>query len=256
MKEGTWVQSLSSESAALVMQVRDGQVRFSQQSAVQEQIVMLVELGHLSIAQAQLVLERQLPITQQVLPMLSAASILLVRRIWFRNALLQWLHADTAPTETVVDAAQPGHSCDLAEANHQLTWVDQSQQLTLPDAGDWICAKSTVATELPQLSKWPSPRPRWSAAAAVDLPSKSLTDSATTVAGSVAGNRCLVGLLSPKDSRSAENGTNAAAVLELRGAAVSVDPAPSVTGAFSHHRALRSAPDATSTEQALISAFS
>ena len=62
MKEGTWVQPLSAESTPLIMQVRDGQVRFSQQSAAQEQIVMLVELGHLSIAQAQLVLERQLPI--------------------------------------------------------------------------------------------------------------------------------------------------------------------------------------------------
>ena len=42
MKEGTWVQPLSAESTPLVMQVRDGQVRFSQQSAAQEQIVMLV----------------------------------------------------------------------------------------------------------------------------------------------------------------------------------------------------------------------
>ena len=243
MKEGTWVQSLS------------GQVCFYQQSAAQEQIVMLVELGLLSIAQAQLILERQFPIKQQFLPMLSAASILLVRRIWFRNALLRWLHSDTASTQTVVSSVLPGHSCDLAEADHQLTWIDQSQQLPLPDAGDWICANSTAIPKLPQLSKWPPPPGR-------DF--QHLLQSICRQSRSPIPIQRLLEISQGIDIMWAcyhletagvlKTGSNAAAVLELSGAAVSVDPAPSVTGVFSHHGAMRTVPDAASTEQALIAA--
>ena len=255
MKEGTWVQSLSAESAPLTMQVCDGQVRFSQQSAAQAQLVMLVELGHLSIAQAQLVLERGLPLSQQALPMLSAASILLVRQIWFRNALLRWLQASTAATETEVGSALPGHSCDLAEATHQLTWIDQSQEIPLPGAGDWICA-STLAVPIPsQINKWPSPPGRDCQQLLQSICRQSRSPIPLQQVLEISqGIDVLWACYQLSAVGVLKIGPNAAAVLELRGAAVSVDPAPSVAGVFSYRQAVRSAPDADSTEQALIAA--
>ena len=51
-----------------------------------------------------------------------------------------------------------------------------------------------------------------------------------------------------------KTGPSAAAVLELRGADVSIDPAPSVAGGGAYRETLRSSLDVTSAEQALVSA--
>ena len=187
--------------------------------------------------------------------MLSAASILLVRRIWFRNALLQWLHADASASETVVDARLPGHSCDLAEANHQLTWVDQSLQLHLSAPDDWICASSAATHMLPQLSKWPSPPGRDGQPLLQSICRQSRSPIPLQRLLEISqGIDVLWACYHLSAAGVLKTGPSAAAVLELRGADVCIDPAPSVAGGGAYRETLRSSLDVTSAEQALVSA--
>lgn len=157
MAEGIW--SLETPEASWRMRVSDGEIAFSTDSALRAQLVMMVELHWLSVAQAQMILDRGMPLQPATLPMLSPAQFEALQLRWFRDCLANWLQEEQPAIRQHLPPAMAlttWCTLGLVEAHIQLSWIAEALAHPLPDLDSWVCAVPgvTIVTSEVALPGW------------------------------------------------------------------------------------------------------